>query len=74
MPEYYTTAQAASYLGISQTAVSSLVRRGHFTKHEPLGPGNGYLIPAKEVHARKRRKRAGRLPKGGRPSGDDRDS
>lgn len=67
MPDHYTTAQAAAALGVSTEAVASLIRRGHLPATEPLGKGRGYLIPAAAIRARKRAKKADKLPVGGRP-------
>lgn len=74
MPEHYTTAQAAEYLGVTPDAITSLIRRGHLPAIEPVGKGRGYLIPAASVHARKRRKKADKLPVGGRPKKDSENS
>lgn len=67
MERYLTTAEAAASLGVSTEAVCSLIRRGHLSAIEPIGPGRGYLIPAAEIAARARKKRAKKLPRGGRP-------
>ena len=68
MAEVFTTKQAADYLGVTQEAVASLIRRGHLSATEPLGKGRGYLIPAAEVRARKKLAAKGQLPTGGRPA------
>lgn len=67
MKPYLTTAEAAAVLGVSTEAVCSLIRRGHLSATEPVGAGRGYLIPAAEIATRVRKKRARKLPRGGRP-------
>lgn len=65
-----TTTQAAARLGITPQAVTLIARAGEFRGAvQPWGPGRGWLIPEAAVAARERARKAGKIPKGGRPKG-----